>query len=156
MSAESYYTTIKPDEMLSESGVPRYRMQTQSYPEEVLKTETELRKELTREGRIYQPIRWAGRVGFAVGIIYAIAGATGHTLPGFTSLTEGANTGQIIAGTVLWLSGQGTLDTFGNKLSSWESKKHAFERTFSGQGINLIPERFHPSNLFSRFHSSDS
>ncbi len=149
MSAERYYTKIKPT-FPAENGTPRYSMCTQSYPEEVWKTEEQLRNELTKEGRIYQPIKWAGRIGYAVGIIYALAGATGHALPGFTNQTEGA---QMVSGTVTWILSQGILETFGNTLSSWKSKKDTFDKTFPDKKIHLIPERFHPSNLFSRFHS---
>lgn len=152
MSAELYYTTIKPSDLPPKDGVPLYDMSTQSYPETVSKTEEELRTELIREGRIYQPIKWAARIGFTGGIIYSLSGVAGYALPGFTFQAEGAQTNQIVAGMFFWVASNFTSEILGNTLSKWESKKHAFDKTFSPNVIHLIPERFNPANLSKRIN----
>lgn len=156
MSAEYYKTTINPllnrkgVPHLSENGVPLFEIRTQSLPVEATMTVAKFRDELVREGRVWQPLKWATRIGWTAGITYLFTGGIGLSLPLPSWQDTSQPINQIAVGIFLWLSSQSVRDSIDIRLSKWDSRKYAFETTFH-EKIRLIPEKFHPRHLLGRF-----
>lgn len=156
MNAEYYNTTIKPlvsrkgRPHLSENGAPLFEIRTQSFPVEATMTVAEFRDKLVREGRIWQPLKWATRIGWTAGLSYLFASNFGLSLPSPSWQDGSQSISQAAIGIFLWLSSQSVRDSIDIKLSKWDSRKYAFETTFH-EKIRLIPEKFHPRHLLGRF-----
>ncbi len=145
---ERFHTDII-SEGTTPDKIPYYKMITESYQAES-GTQDELRDKLVKAGRFYQPMKWLSRIALAGGIGYAVAGITGNHLPfPFIPPEAYTTTDQTIAALEISTLSGIVLAMTENRIAKWGSRKNAFQETFH-EKLHLIPEKFHPRNLFKR------